>query len=125
MEFSVTDASSRIADEFDRLVSLDSKEIAGLAFAERVVNSVVMARCSRDMSGIDSVFDQILSSDEVSVLIDGLLALEESAIAETFARARTEFDANGTVSQETDEQIGERLWELDEKLVALLNGETP
>lgn len=64
-----------------------------------------------------------MSPAEISVLLDGLLALDENALAGALSRARAEFEAGGGVSEETDEEIGERLWELDEKLVALLDAE--
>lgn len=130
------DASDRITDEYNRMVAMGRTHVADLSYAERIVCVVVMTRCEIDMEGFESVYEQALNASEVSILIDGLTGLGEEKLASEFARGYQLLRQEGfydhltwykislsTQSEivEIGRRIGDQLWDLDEKLVALLD----
>jgi hypothetical protein len=125
------DPSDRIAEEFNRLIESRPK-----TYAEQLVFIVVVARCEIDMSGFLSVFEQALDHEEVLALIAGLRKLDAQGLAEEFSTALAlletadfypDRDIRKLSSSARDQvadiqgRIGNRLWELDAKLVALLS----
>src|ERR1700687_2487143 len=79
-------ASDRIAEEFNRLLGFGHKRMPDRPYAEQVVYYVVVTRCEKDMAGFECVFEQGLTSSELSILIEGLRSLGEQSLAEEFAR---------------------------------------
>jgi hypothetical protein len=85
------------------------------------------------MNGFDSVFEQALKLEEVEVLIGGLRSLDEDRLADEIEAAskllqRHECYSGGRISDDVrdrlesiGDRIGDRLWDLDSKLVALLD----
>jgi hypothetical protein len=125
------DPVDRIAEEFNRLIEARPK-----IYAEQVVFFVVVARCEIDMAGFLSVFEQALDHEEVLILITGLRKLDAQVLAEEFSTALTLLETAGfypdrdsrKLSSSARDQvadiqgrIGDRLWDLDAKLVALLS----
>jgi hypothetical protein len=130
----MTEASDRISAEFDRYLKIGHKRMAKRPFAERVVYYVVIARCEKDMAAFESIFEQALTATELSVLIKGLQKIGERGLAQEFARGLSLLQREGfyprrdkVFSRKTTERlaaigerVADRLWRLDEKLVALL-----
>jgi hypothetical protein len=132
------DATDRIVEEFDRLVAMGRDGVATRPLAERIVYYVVATRCEIDIDGFASVYEQDLNPAELDLLIAGLERIGEADIAAQFRRGFDLLKADGfyshrdwnavspSVTEEIDaigEWIGSRLWELDEKLAALLDAE--
>ena len=132
-------SSDRIVEEFDRRVGLGRHGVASRPLAERVVYYVVATRCFIDIDGFASVYEQDLGREELALLVDGLNKIEESELAEEFRRGFEMLDAHGfdahrnwnnvaeSIKAEIDEigkRIGDRLWDLDTKLAALLDATT-
>jgi hypothetical protein len=133
-------ASKRIAVEFDRLVALGQDGVAQRPMEERIVYYVVATRCEIDIDGFASVYEQDLNATELEILIKGLDRIGESALATEFRRGYELLTAEGfyahmnwnkvswSVKSEIDaigKIIGDRLWELDGKLVGLLDHTVP
>ena len=130
-------ASQQICDLFNHLVTLGRKVVLGLPSAERVVGLVVIARCEKDMNGFASVFEQAFEAAEVDALIDGLRKLDEDNLADEFALGHELLNRHGfydhrdlkriagaeELLDQMEENIGDRLWDLDVKMVALLEVE--
>ncbi len=132
------DASQRIINEFDRLIALGHEKVHAQRYAERVVYYVVVARCEADMEGFSSTYEQALTADEMGVLVDGLQHLGEPRLAKEFASGLEALRTDGFYThlnwnrvsdrvkariEEIGRSIGSELWRLDEKLVALLDGD--
>jgi hypothetical protein len=132
------DPTQRIIQEFDRLSALGREKVLALPFAQQVVYFVVVARCEADMEGFSSIYEQAMNADDLKVLIKGLRTLEEPELADEFESGLDALSGDGfyehlnwnKVSGEVEEQIdaigervGSELWELDAKLVRLLDGE--
>jgi len=132
------DPNDRIVDEFNRLVALGRDRVAMRPLAEQIVYYVVATRCEIDINGFASVYEQDLNPAELEVLIDGLERIGEVELAAHFRRGFETLQSDGfydhkdwnklslAVAAEIDEigeRIGPRLWDLDEKLVALLDRE--
>ena len=130
------DAPDRIATEFNRLLELGHERVPELPSAEQIVWYVVVARCEKDMNGFESVFEQGLTSPELAFLIESLRNLDEENLAEEFALVFKllqqehfyDYRNCNMLSETAKEQIaaiggrvGDRLWDFDEKLVALLD----
>ena len=130
------DATDRIVEEFDRLVAMGRDGVAARPLGERVVYYVVATRCEIDIDGFASVYEQDLSPPELEVLINGLQRMGEAKLAAEFRHGFELLDSDGfyghmnwnkvspTVKAEIDaigERVGPRLWDLDEKLAALLD----
>ncbi|HWE95315.1 MAG TPA: hypothetical protein VG269_15215 [Tepidisphaeraceae bacterium] len=130
------DAIDRIVEEFDRLVALGRDGVATRPLAERIVYYVVATRYEIDIDGFMSVYEQDLSPAELELLINGLQRIGEPELATEFRHGLESLDSEGfyghmnwnkvspTVKAEIDairERIGPRLWDLDEKLAALLD----
>jgi hypothetical protein len=133
------DATDRVAEEFDRLVALGRDGLATRPLAERIVYHVVATRCESDINGFASVYEQDLKPAELEVLINGLQRIGEAELAAEFRRGYEALESDGfyrhmnwkklspAVKAEIDEigkRVGPRLWDLDEKLAALLDDDT-
>ena len=130
-------AAEQIIEVFDRLIAMGRSAVASRPRPERIVYYVVATRCQIDINGFESVYQQLLTRDKLSFLIEGLRQLEERSLAGQFQNGADLLAADGfylhlswnKVSQHVKEQlesignkVGSRLWELDDKLVALLRG---
>jgi len=130
------DATDRISEEFGRLVALGRGGVAKCAAAEQVVYYVVATRCEIDIDGFSSVYEQHLNPSEITILVDGLKAIDENELAAEFGRGFGLLNQNGfyehlnwnqvssDVKAEIDvigDRVGNRLWSLDDKLAMLLN----
>ena len=133
-------ASNRIAVEFERLVALGRNGVALRPMEERIVYYVVATRCEIDFDGFASVYEQDLSATELEILVEGLDRIGESALATEFRRGYELLKAEGfsnhmnwnkvlsSVKSKIDaigERVGDRLWELDDKLAGLLDQIVP
>ena len=132
------DATDRIVEEFDRLVALGRDGVAARPPAERIVYYVVATRCEIDIDGFASVYEQDLNPAELEVLIKGLQRVGEPDLAAEFRRGFELLQSDGfyahmnwnkvasRVKADIDaigDRVGPRLWELDEKLAALLDND--
>lgn len=133
------DATDRIVAEFDRLVTMGQGAVAKQSFGERVIYYVVATRCEIDIDGFASVYEQGLKPSELDILISGLRHLGEAELANEFHHGFKLLQADDFYSHlnwnkvsdsvknqiaAIGERIGDQLWELDEKLAALLDEET-
>jgi hypothetical protein len=129
------DATYRVADEFDRLVAMGQDKMPARPHPERVLYFVVATRCEIDMEGFESVYEQAFTLVELGILIDGLRLLGEADLAEEFARGIEVLRQEGFYDHlnwnrvspiarrqinEIGQRIVDRLWGLDEKLIAML-----
>lgn len=127
------DATDRIAQIFDRLVQL-GRNASELTMSERMVYYVVATRCEIDINGFASVYEQHLVPEEIKILIGGLERINERGLADEFQRGFDVLKSDGfyehmnwnlvsdTVKSEIDmigARIGNRLWDIDEKLTSL------
>lgn len=132
------DPSARICDEYDHLLAMGYEHIAVQPIAGQVIFYVVIARCEKDMANFESIFEQALNERELTVLIDGLRKMDESNLADCFADAFKSLKEAGFyprrdtkgLSEKTKariaalgNEVGDRLWNLDAKLVALLQAQ--
>jgi hypothetical protein len=130
------DATDRIVDEFNRLVSLGRNGVSSRPFAERAVYYIVATRCEIDIDGFESVYEQDLSPAELAILVKGLDQIGENELASEFRRGYELLNADGfyehlnwnrispSVRREIvaiGERVGDRMWELDDKLALLLD----
>jgi hypothetical protein len=131
------DPRHRIVNEFDRLVALGRERIANQSIADRAVYYIVATRCEIDIDGFAAVYEQDLNPTELATLVAGLNEIGESEVAEAFDRGYRLLKQEGfydhmnwhKVPDNTKSQIeliskevGDRLWDLDDKMVALLDG---
>ena len=130
-------ASERIIEEFDRLIKLGRAKISSRPYAEQVLFLVVVSRCEADMAGFSSVFNQALTHSELRILIDGFRQLGKEKLALEFERGLNALEKEGfykhlnwnkvqqstrDLIEEIGDRVGSELWDLDEKLVELLDG---
>lgn len=130
------DAAGRIVQEFNRLVELDRAGIRSSSLKDQFVYYVVAVRCEIDMNGFADVFVQCLEPAEVGIFLAALDTLEERPLADGFRRAFECVRRDGFYDHRdwsrlspatlvqlelTRDRVGDRLWELDGKLVALLD----
>jgi hypothetical protein len=128
-------ATDRIVDEFDRLVAIGQERMPEQSYPERAMYFIVATRCEIDMEGFESVYEQAFTAAELDILIDGLRTIGENNLADEFSEGLELLKKVGfydhknwhLVPAEVKERIneigngvGDRLWDLDEKLVALL-----
>lgn len=128
--------ADRIAKEFERLSPLGRDGLKSCPFAERMVFDVVSIRCASDIDGFASVYQQDLTEADLVAFVEGLRRMDESELADAFQGgyellSKENFYSHmvwGKVSdsttaeiEEIGEAIGDRLWNLDAKLVALLD----
>lgn len=133
---SIMTSSERISSEFDRYLGYGHSSMAERPKAEQIIYYVVIARCEKDMAGFASIFEQSLTESELCVMIEGLRMLSEDELAELFQQVVQSLKQEGyyplrdirTMSKrvkdiiaETGEQVGDRLWDMDDKLVSLLS----
>jgi hypothetical protein len=131
------DAADRIAEEFDRIIALRRSGIPTLTASERIVWYVVSTRCEIDINGFESVYEQHLDPSELAILVDGLNQIGEKDLASEFQRAFELLKADcfydhmnwSKISDSVKNDIKavgknveDQAWDLDEKLVALLDG---
>lgn len=135
------DASSQIADRFSEISEKcgESARPTDLPENDRIIWYVVATRSEMDMGGFESVFDQLLTEDELLFLIASLERLGEPKLASTFRRVHGAlkqagfYDAPGRMCHEFGPKLeavlakaeaflqdDQCLWELDPKLAALL-----
>jgi hypothetical protein len=131
-------ASQRICEVYDELVSsAASGQLSARTLAERIVWYVVLARCEKDINGFASVFEQGFNASEMDNLINGLRLLGDTTSANEFARGHDLLKVCGFYEHrdlrkisgakellgQIEENIGDRLWDLDVKMVALLDAD--
>jgi hypothetical protein len=130
-------AASIIADAYNRLIDQPGG-LAAVAWtvAEQAIWDVVTARCQKDMGGIETVFTDC--GLDVSSLVRSLELLDEPELAAAWASACAKLTERGYLVAGTwsgaegqphqdvfgilDDALGDRMWDLDEKLVKLFVG---
>lgn len=133
------DADERIADEFDRLLTLDADERAVEPASRQAIFNIVCLRCQKDMSGLDSILDQNLPESFYIRIVDCLRKIDEPQLARhinsmvEWMRSHEFFEHSAATAipeaekadfeERFDDAIGDQLWDLDEKLGALLDDE--
>jgi hypothetical protein len=130
------DATDRIVQEFNRLLAIGQEQMPSRSFAERSVYYIVAARCEKDMEGFESIYSQAFSEAELVILIEGLRAVGEEKMASGFAQGLKLLRQDGFLGhgdwrkvsedvrrklQKIGEGIGDRLWDLDAKMIMLLD----
>jgi len=137
-----TRAAEVIADHFDHLIQHCDREgrPRGLGYVDRVIYYVVAVRSEMDINGFASVFEQLLSDEELEFFVNALTELQEPKLALSFQRAQHALEASGwwqanlsrlaECSEALDRQIcgieeavrdQDRLWDLNRKLLVLLD----
>lgn len=129
-------ASERICKVFDSLLRAGYQSVGIRSKAEQLVFVVVVARCEKDQNGFSSVFEQALDEREMRILTQGLHEISEPKLADAFAQIfeallKERFYEHRTWNLVSDDakclvdaiedRIGDHLWNLDDKLVALLD----
>jgi len=130
-----------IADRFNDIITRcdPAGRPSGLPHAERVIYYIVAVRCEMDMNGFESVFDQLLSRNELETFVGFLAELDERDLALAFRDARELLDQVRFFDQPTvatydlpqmiqralekiEERVRktERLWALDTKMATLI-----
>lgn len=130
------DATDRVAEAFDRLLRLGRNGVSKRPKPERIIFHVVATRCEMDIGGFSSIYEQGLNRDEISTLIDGLNEIGENDLADEFRRGFELLKRDGyyehtnwnsvshSVISEIEligRRVGDRLWNLDDKLADLLD----
>ena len=132
------DAQDIIGQEFDNILTKmsdnNSWEIS--TDREQAIWLIVSTRCEIDMSGFESVFEQLLNRNEILKLIESLNKIDAQELAISFNQALSILDQNdffnsGSMISEHGEElakqiesIGENLsnkesmWDLDTKILA-------
>jgi hypothetical protein len=101
--------------------------------AERGVWNIVSAACQKDMGGIETVFTDC-SAVVGHELVTSLRFIEEEELADAWAKAYQTFERQGalargewtgrefdsTAMDELEAAVGDRMWDLDDKLAAWL-----
>lgn len=125
------DAADRISEAFDRLITIPVDQRANLPISERLVFYVVAARCEIDIGGFASLCNAF-SADEFDFLVEGLRRLGENDVVNALNSATKQLNEARIATQRAEienslevigQQVSSRLWELDEKLTALLDTE--
>ena len=125
------DATDRIIEAVDRLITIPGDQRANLPFAERLVFYVVAARCQIDIGGFTSLWDSF-SADELDFLVNGLRRVGENVVVNALNTATKQLNEARSVTERgklkdslegIGQQVSSRLWELDEKLTALIDAE--
>jgi hypothetical protein len=131
-------SSERVVEVFDRLIKEPRVPFEALPFADQVVYCSIVVRCEKDTACFFSIFEQGLTDDQIEVFIRGLRRMNQEVLAEAFERSmqilqRHNFyprdkilpeSAYQAIEREIEaigEQVGDRLWDLDDDLVKLLN----
>ena len=137
------DASERLADYFEQLIDRVNQDAGGrpatLPEGDRIIYYVVSVRCEIDINGFESVFDQFLNEGEIRFLIESFQKIDASALANAFKRAYTLLDRHGFFQSaditcadlsadvqselnriETEVDAADELWQLDARLVDLI-----
>ena len=130
-----------VSDRYGELVDKlrESDTTTHLSDPDRTIWYVVTVRCKIDMSGFESLFNGTLNEEELLFLIAALDRLDEPELADAFRRAHaalrrvgyldmphrlwSEFDPELEAELAEIEDVivtNERLWDLDEKLAALI-----
>jgi len=128
-------ADGAIATRYERLAKERRTQPASAwTVAERVIWNVVTARCQKDMGGIETVFTD--SALDTAELVGNLELLDEPELASAWATAIAVLTEQGYlvagrwsgadgsphehVFRALDEAVGDRMWDLDGRLFALL-----
>jgi hypothetical protein len=138
------DTSEKLADYYESLIERVNADPSGrplhLPKHDRIIYYIISTRCEMDMNGFDSVFDQLLSEEELAFLIEALKELDASRLAELFELAQSRLESAGFFAEESlmvldlegegdkgllddiEEAIrdNDALWELDNRLVQLI-----
>jgi hypothetical protein len=134
-------ASNIIAEKFSELVdSHNPNRLVGLTRAERAIYLLIRIRCEKDMEGFDSIFDQAISRHEMLEAIVYMKELGLNETAQLFEQV-LQLLSNANVYVDGDfpqmasphdvdvaidiigEQVGDVLWQIDEKLLEMLEAE--
>jgi hypothetical protein len=131
-----------VGDRFNEIIARcgESGRPDGFSEADRVIYYVVSTRCAIDMDGFSSVFEQLLTKDELLFLIASLEALGRPALAEVFRKCHSAlrrvgfYDKPYAMCHEFGSEFEEELagyeslldesdpsmWDLDDKLRDLI-----
>jgi hypothetical protein len=142
-KLSMDDPATIVARRFEALGERcgASGRPTDLSRNEQIIWYLVATRCEIDMEGLASVFDQLLKEKELLFFIAALGELEEPELAAAFLRAHAALKRVGFYERshamchqfpsELKEELdaidrelssGNKLWELDKKLVQLAIG---
>jgi hypothetical protein len=137
------DASQKLAEYFDSVIERCNRDPSGrpinLPKHDQIIYYVISTRCEMDMNGFDSVFDQLLTENELCLLIEALNELGAPQLAGSFDQARARLRNAGFFAEdslmvsdldqdetgflddiEDDIRNNDSLWDLDERLAALI-----
>ena len=137
------DAPTRVAAYFVDLIERCNRSSTGrptsLPQNDQYIFYVLAVRCEIDMSGFESVFDQLLDETEINILITALNVIGCVTLADSFLIARDRLAAAGFFDEEEmmvsdlatgnlgflddiEDSIGNSnlFWQLDESLAKLL-----
>ena len=131
------EAINLVAEYYPMLIK--QKQMGKLTRREdRIIWAAVSARCTKDMSGFEEVFEQVLEEeDDILALIEGLEELGATDLASAFRSAhellgRYSFFTDAyrycdELPEEAQQQlselgarVGDDLWDLDDRLAKLI-----
>ncbi len=138
------DASIAVAEYFNAVIAQCNRNPSGrphnLPWHDQIIYYVVSTRCEMDMNGFDSVFDQLLTENELGLLVEALNDLRLPQLAASFDDARSRLrnagffdDDSIMVSDLENDEIefladieevirsNDSLWNLDDRLAALID----
>src|SRR5690606_16730214 len=85
------DASQQLAKYYDSLIERCNRDPSArpnnLPKHDQIIYYAISTRCEMDMNGFDSVFDQLLTENEIRLLVDALNELGAARLAESFNQA--------------------------------------
>lgn len=132
-------ASRRLAEYYASVSERCDERPRNLPKNDLVIFYVVSVRLEMDMSGFDSVFEQLLTEDELKFLIEALRELGASRLADLFRQAHVRlqdagfFDEEGAMVADFEQddagllediedeiRAEDSLWPTDEQLAALI-----
>ncbi|MBC7814663.1 MAG: hypothetical protein H7175_26135 [Burkholderiales bacterium] len=136
-------AGQIVGEKFREILNRRRIKDYQVTHAERAIFLVICVRCEKNQNGFRSVFDQELSRSEVIELIGYIRELELPEIAALLEEISSLLIANNfygsgehpviasrtlresvlTRIETIGEQIGDQLWEIDERLLEMLNRE--
>ena len=133
-----TNAAIRVAERFN-FINANWRDLAQFSETDRMIWYIVSTRCELDMEGFHSVFEQLLTEQELLFLITSLGRLREPNLASAFQRAHESLSRVGFFGRpgarcdafgpELLEELSEieaflqskqAMWALDAKLARLL-----
>ncbi|QDU93905.1 DMP19 family protein [Lignipirellula cremea] len=137
------DVSQQLARYYDSLIERCNRDPSArpnnLPKHDQIIYYVISTRCEMDMNGFDSVFDQLLTENELRLLVDALNELGAGTLAESFNQAHSRLrdagffgDDSMMVSDLDNDDFGflddieddirknDSLWDLDDRLAELI-----